>query len=76
MPKVSCPHALYNVTFHQLTNKGIDPVATPIKQCAPLWSGIMLFQAVGKEMPKDLRHDHLPGPKGVFNARTLLDETV
>lgn len=30
----------------------------------------------GEEVPKGLRHDHLPGPRGVFNARALQGDTV
>lgn len=35
-------------------------------------------RAVGsnEKVPKAERHDHLPGPKGVFNARALQEETV
>jgi hypothetical protein len=34
-------------------------------------------RAVGAEkVPKKLKHSHLPGLKGVFNARALLEETV
>ncbi len=33
-------------------------------------------RAVGTDVPKEERHDHLPGPKGVFNAPALNAETV
>lgn len=35
-------------------------------------------RAVGsnEKVPKDARHDHLPGPKGAFNAPALVGDTV
>lgn len=35
-------------------------------------------RAVGPDerVPKEIRHDHLPGPKGIFNARALHGDTV
>lgn len=35
-------------------------------------------RAVGSDtkVPKDMRHDHLPGAKGVFNAQALAGDTV
>lgn len=33
-------------------------------------------RAVGSSVPRDLRHDHLPGARGVFNAAALQQETV
>lgn len=35
-------------------------------------------RAVGsnEKVPKEERHDHLPGPKGIFNARALNSDTV
>ncbi len=35
-------------------------------------------RAVGDDtnVPKEERHDHLPGPKGIFNAKALLSDTV
>lgn len=35
-------------------------------------------RAVGsnEKVPKEERHDHLPGPKGIFNAKALASDTV
>ena len=35
-------------------------------------------RAVGsdKKVPREIRHDHLPGAKGVFNAKALMSDTV
>lgn len=35
-------------------------------------------RAVGPDerVPKEIRHDHLPGPKGIFNARALQNDAV
>jgi len=33
-------------------------------------------RAVGDRVPKSLRHDHLPGRRGVFNAKALAADTV
>lgn len=30
----------------------------------------------GDDVPKETRHDHLPGAKGVFNAKALVSDTV
>lgn len=33
-------------------------------------------RAVGRKVPKEHVHSHLPGDRGIFNARGLLEETV
>lgn len=33
-------------------------------------------RAVGSSVPPEFRHDHLPGPRGLFNAAALRQETV